>query len=151
MSRIYAAVVSIALIAATLSPLLRDPVDDGYPLSTYPMFAWKRPTKLSMSYPIGETQAGERRYLAPYIIGTGEVLQARAIVERAVNKGGAELGALCARVAERLAREPRFADVVRVRIVSGTHESIDFLVHHKLGVEYERGRCEVPRARGAKP
>jgi hypothetical protein len=145
MSRVYAAVVSIALIAATLSPLLRKPVDDSYPLSTYPMFAWKRPTQLAMSYPIGETAGGERRYLAPYIVGTGEVLQARAIVERAVAKGGTELKDFCARVAARVAAAPDFRDVVRIRVMSGTHESIDFLVRHKLGVEYERTRCEVRR------
>ena len=61
MSRVAAAVVSIALILATLSPLVRDPIDDSYPLSTYPMFAWKRPTTLQMSYAIGETQTGERK------------------------------------------------------------------------------------------
>ena len=145
MSRVAAAIISIALIAVTLSPLLRAPTDDSYPLSTYPMVAWKRPTKLSMSYPIGETATGERRYLAPYIIGTGEVLQARAIVERAVNKGGTELKDFCARVANRVATAAQFADVVRIRVMSGTHESIDFLVHHRLGVEYERTRCEVQR------
>jgi hypothetical protein len=145
MSRVSAAVISIALIAATLSPLLRKPEDDGYPLSTYPMFAWKRPTKLSMSYPIGETSTGERRYLAPYLIGSGEVLQARAIVERAVGKGGAELKDFCARLAQRVGRDAYYADVVRIRVMSGTHESIEFRVKHKLGVEYERTRCEVPK------
>jgi putative ABC transport system permease protein len=42
--RVYAAVVSIVLLGATLSPLVRDPGDDGFPLSTYPMFATPRPT-----------------------------------------------------------------------------------------------------------
>jgi hypothetical protein len=144
-TRVPAAIISIALIAATLSPLLRDPIDDGYPLSTYPMFAWKRPTKLSMSYPIGETATGARRYLVPRVIGSGEVLQARAIVERAVTKGGGELKKFCETVAGRIARAPRFADVMRIRVLSGTHESIDFLVDGKLGSEIERTRCEVKR------
>ena len=145
MTRVAAATVSIALIAATLSPLLRAPTDDGFPLSTYPMFAWKRPTKLSMSYPIGETATGERRYLVPRTIGSGEVLQARAIVERAVAKGGPELAQLCQKIAANVSRAPRFADVVRIRMMSGTHESIDYLVEGKLGVEIERTRCEVRR------
>lgn len=145
MARVPAAIISIALIVLTLSPLLRDPVDDGFPLSTYPMFAWKRPTKLTMSYPIGETARGERRYLIPRVIGSGEVLQARAIVERAVAKGGAELKKFCDTVAGRVARAPRFADVVRIRVMTGTHESIDYLVAQKLGPEFERARCEVKR------
>jgi hypothetical protein len=145
MTRVAAAVVSIGLVAATLSPLLRKPADDGFPLSTYPMFAWKRPTKLTMSYAIGETAAGERRYLTPRIIGSGEVLQARAIVERAVGKGGAELAALCTKVAKNVALVDAFDDVVRVRFLSGTHDSIEFLVQGKLGPERERARCEVKR------
>lgn len=145
MPRVPAAILSIALLALTLSPLVRDPVDDGYPLSTYPMFAWKRPTKLTMTYPIGETAAGERRYLLPRIVGSGEVLQARAIVERAAAKGGRDLKQLCERIAANVARAPRFADVVRIRVLSGTHESIEFLVDGKLGIEHERTRCEVKR------
>ena len=103
--RTYAAAVSLALVAATLWPLLGNPRDDSFPLSTYPMFAWKRPTKMSMSYPIGETASGERRYLVPRVIGSGEVLQARAIVERAVGKGGKELAAFCQKVAANVARK----------------------------------------------
>jgi len=145
MSRVAAGVVTIAMLVVTLSPLVRNPNDDGYPLSTYPMFAWKRPTKLTMSYAIGETTTGERRYLTPRVVGSGEVLQARAIVERAVAKGGTELTAFCTRVAANVARIDRFADVTRIRVMSGTHESIDFLMHDKLGVEYERTKCEVRR------
>ena len=145
MNRVGAAVVSFALIAATLSPLVREPRDDGFPLSTYPMFAWKRPTKLTMSYAIGETTAGERRYLTPRVVGSGEVLQARAIVERAVSKGGKELTTFCAKVAANVAQAPQFADVTRIRVLSGTHDSLEFLMHDKLGVESERTKCEVKR------
>jgi hypothetical protein len=145
MNRVAAAVVSIALIGATLSPLLRKPIEDSFPLSTYPMFAWKRPTKLTMSYAIGETASGERRYLVPRVVGSGEVLQARAIVERAVKKGGKELAALCEKVAANVAQLDRFGDVARIRVMSGTHDSIDFLIEHELGPEFERAKCEVKR------
>ena len=49
-SRLFAAVVSIALLGATLEPLIREPWEDGFPLSPYPMFAFNRPTKLSIEY-----------------------------------------------------------------------------------------------------
>jgi hypothetical protein len=145
MNRVAAAVVSIALIGATLSPLLRQPIKDSFPLSTYPMFAWKRPTKLTMSYAIGETATGERRYLVPRVVGSGEVLQARAIVERAVRKGGKELATLCEKVAANVAQFDRFDDVARIRVMSGTHDSIEFLIEHELGTEFERAKCEVKR------
>ena len=145
MNRVGAAVVTIALIGATLSPLLRKPVDDSYPLSTYPMFAWKRPTKLTMSYAIGETATGQRRYLTPRVVGSGEVLQARAIVERAASRGGKELAAFCQKVAANVAQIDFFDDVTRIRVMSGTHDSIEFLIEHKLGTEFERMKCEVKR------
>ena len=40
---------------------------------------------------------------------------------------------------------PDFADVTRIRIVTGTHDSIDFLVRHRPGPERERCRCAVKR------
>jgi hypothetical protein len=140
-----AAIASIGLIGATLSPLARDPVDDGYPLSTYPMFASARPTKLTMSYPLGVTADGGRRWLSPALIGSVEVLQARAIVERAVGRRE-ELAALCAQIAKRVAAHPGYRDVTAIRFVTGTHDAVDFLVRDRLGPERDRGRCEVPRA-----
>ncbi len=84
MSRALAIVTSLALVGAALSPLVRDPADDGFPLSTYPMFAWSRPTELTASYALGVTPGGGRRYLSPALVGSGEVLQARAIIEAGV-------------------------------------------------------------------
>lgn len=139
-----AVVVSVALIGATLSPLARKPADDGFPLSTYPMFAWRRPTKLTMSYPLGVTAQGPR-YLSPGVVGSFEVLQARAIVERAVAKGGKELAMLCDRIAARVAMTPRFADVTAIRIVTGNHDAVEFLVRGAPGIEYERAACEVKK------
>jgi hypothetical protein len=144
MTRVAAAVVSIVLIGATLWPLHRRPADDGFPLSTYPMFAWKRPTQLRMSYALGESPAG-RRYLSPRVVGSGEVLQARATIERAVGRGGRTLAELCQAIARNVGASPAFADVTAIRIVTGTHDAVDFLVRDLLGPEVERVRCEVRR------
>lgn len=141
----FAAVVSLALVGATLWPLVRDPTDDGFPLSTYPMFSWKRPTKLRMTYGLGATATGERVYLSPWIAGSGEVLQARAIFERAASQGRAGLARLCTQIAERVAALPAYADVVTIRIVDGTHDSVEYLVRDQIGSETERHRCPVPR------
>ncbi|MBA3454478.1 MAG: hypothetical protein H0T42_15415, partial [Deltaproteobacteria bacterium] len=93
MNRVTAAVVSIVMIVATVSPVLRKPWEDGFPLSPYAMFAFRRPTKLTMDYPLGITASGARRYLSPWIIGSAEVLQALHVISRA--KKQRTLPALC--------------------------------------------------------
>jgi len=147
-ARVMAAVVSIGMIAATLSPLARDPYDDGFPLSTYPMFASKRPRTLTFHYALGEGRAGERITLTPGLVGTGEVLQAMRIIDTAVNRGKLVTRALCEDVARRVAADGELANVVTIRIVTGTHDALDYLSQHKIGRELERMRCPVP-ARGA--
>ena len=141
----FAAAASIALIGATLSPLLRDPWDDGFPLSTYPMFASKRPTTLTFHYALGEGRAGERVILTPGLVGTGEVLQAMRVIDRAVSGGRPEMTKLCDAVAHRVAGESDFAHVAYVRIITGTHESLSYLGEGKIGRELERLRCSVVR------
>jgi len=143
MSRVAAAVVSIAMLVATASPVLRKPWDDGFPLSPYAMFATKRPTKLTMDYPLGITANGGRRYLAPWIVGSGEVLQALRVIARA--KEARTLPALCTTIAGRVAPLAAYRDVISIRIVTGTHDAVDFLVRDQVGTEHERARCEVRR------
>lgn len=145
MHRVFAAVVSIVLIGATLSPLLREPYDDGFPLSTYPMFASKRPTALTFHYALGEGRAGERVTLTPGLVGTGEVLQAMRVLDRAVSGGRGEMAKLCDAIARRVATDSELASVANIRIVTGTQDALDYLVHDKVGRETERLRCAVPR------
>ncbi len=141
-----AAVASIALIGATLSPLLlRDPADDGFPLSTYPMFASKRPTTLTFHYALGEGRAGERVILTPGLVGTGEVLQAMRIIDNAVGGGKLAMVRLCDAIALRVADDSSFSQVTSVRIITGTHESLAYLGAGRIGRELERLRCAVKR------
>jgi hypothetical protein len=144
-ARVAAACISLALIGATLEPLVRDPYDDGFPLSTYPMFASKRPTTWTMSYALGAGRAGERIVLEPRLVGTGEVLQAMRVIDRAARAGRGELARLCAAIAERVARDRDYDRIVAVRIVTGTHDALDYLVRDRIGTESERARCEVRR------
>lgn len=143
--RIYAAAVSLALIAATLWPVLRDPRDDGFPLSTYPMFASKRPTQQTYHYALGETAAGERRTLSPGLVGTGEILQALRVIERAVAGGRGELAKLCDAIAARVAADDDRADIIAIRFVTGTHDAVEYLARDKVGREVEMLRCAVKR------
>jgi hypothetical protein len=144
-SRAFALIASLVLIGAALSPLLRSPDDDGFPLSTYPMFARPRPARLTMSYPLGVTADGGRRSLSPELIGSSEVLQARAIVDRAVAGRGAAVRGLCEAIARRVAGSAAHRDVAAIRLVTGTHDAVEFLVRDRIGAEVEHARCDVRR------
>ena len=133
---IRAGLISVALIGATLSPAARDPADDGFPLSTYPMFAYPRDTVQTIDYAIGETVQGERRAIEPRWVGSRQVLQARAVIERAVLGGRPALIALCRAIAQRAP-----AEIAVVRIVHGTHDALGFLLEHRVGRELEYVRC----------
>ena len=109
------------------------------------MFGEPRPTRLTMDYALGETARGERRTLSPRRAGTGEVLQAYALFERAVHGPREGLQRLCGEIAARVANDPAYRDVVAVRIVTGSHDAVDYLVHHHIGEERERLRCLVLR------
>ena len=141
-SRLFAAVVSIALLGATLEPLIREPWEDGFPLSPYPMFAFKRPTKLSLEYAFGVTATGERKNLTPRLVGSAEVLQALTVLQRAKSRG--ELPQLCATIAARVADVARYDDVTEIRIVTGTHDAVDFLMRDIRGPELQHTSCKVP-------
>jgi hypothetical protein len=143
--RVAAAALSLALIGATLWPLVRRPTDDGFPLSTYPMFASHRPTIQTLHYALGETASKQRRTLEPALLGTGEILQAWRVIERAVMAGDAELHRVCDAIARRVAADDEFADVAWIRIVTGTHDAVEYLARDHIGVESERVRCAVPR------
>jgi hypothetical protein len=142
-NRLFAAIISIAMIAATVEPVLRKPWEDSFPLSPYAMFAYKRPTKLTMDYAFGVTATGERRTLTPRIVGSGEVLQALTVIQRARAKN--ELPELCTTIAGRVADLDRYSEVIEIRIVSGTHDAVDYLVRDIQGTEILRTTCKVTR------
>jgi hypothetical protein len=146
MTRRTAALVSIALLGAALEPVVRAPDDDGFPLSTYPMFATPRRAALTMSYARGETRDGELRALSPDHVGTGEVMQAFTVIQRAVDGGPSARAALCAAIAARVAGDAGYRDVVAIRIITGTHDAVDYLARRAAGREVTRARCELGRA-----
>ena len=136
---------SLALLGATLWPIVRDPREDSFPLSTYPMFAWKRATQQTYRYALGETSTGQRRTLSPRVVGTAEVLQAMRVLERSIGSGRGQALKLCEQIAARVAHDAEFADIVAIRMVSGTHDAIDYLVRGVVGREAELVRCAVSR------
>jgi len=140
--RVVGAAVSIAAIALVLGPLARDPVrGDSFPLSTYPMFAFRRATQQTLTYAVGWTAGGERRTLRPGHVANHEVMQAAMAFQTARGREPA----LCAAIAARVAADPELADVVRVQIVRATHDAVALLVRGERGVEHHVAGCEVRR------
>ena len=141
-----AAVVSLALVGAVLAPVLRTPDADSFPLSTYPMFASRRPAQQTFVYAIGATATGARRVLDTAHVGTGEVLQAIQVFERTYAGGARELTALCNSIAARVAVDADLADIITIRIVTGTHDAVEYLARGQVGQERDVVRCPVPRS-----
>jgi hypothetical protein len=153
MRRPLAAIVSIGLCGAALEPLLRapgDPDSDDFPLSTYPMFAAPRPAELTMAWARGVAPGG-RRALAPEHVGTGEVMQAFATLQRAASGGPDDGAALCRAIAARVAGDAARGDVVEIELVVGTYDAVRWLAGNEAmwneAMQDERvlARCPVVR------
>ena len=149
MSRRLAALASIGLCGAVLAPLVRAPDDDGFPLSTYPMFAAPRPAALTMAWARGRAADGGPRSLSPGHLGTGEVMQAFATMQRAAGAGPDERAALCAEIAARVAGDAGLGDVVEIELVGGTYDAVAGIGRIAGGAAVEReavlARCAVAR------
>lgn len=84
-----------------LSPLLREPRSDTYPLSTYPMFAGDRGAEHVIATAVEVRPDGSIARLSPQLIGgADEVILAAVTVQRAIARG--EAAELCAEIAARL-------------------------------------------------
>lgn len=143
MNRGYAAVVSLVLVGAALEPLVRSPRDDGFPLSTYPMFAEPRDPRVTMSYAYGVTADGERRTLSTDAFGTREVMQAFATLQFAASRGPWAALHLCGDIALRV----RGTDLAEIRVVTATFDAVAYFTEDRRtgDDELEHARCQVPR------
>lgn len=106
--------------ALVLGPMVRDPRDDSYPLSTYPMFATDRGDRHEIATVVEVLDDGATARLSPEsIAGTDEIVLTAVTVERALRAGDASV--LCAEVAARLG-EGR-----EVRVQSETHDVVELV------------------------
>jgi hypothetical protein len=153
-SRAFSAIVSIGLCGAVLEPLVRAPDDDGFPLSTFPMFAAPRPSALTVARAEAATRDGRRRPLPPAQLGTDEVMQAFSTLQRAAEAGPEACATLCAAIATRVAADAALAEVVEIRLVIGTYDALAVAAHGapqaNAADEAVLARCDVgERSQGA--
>ena len=119
--RAGAAVFSVAVLAAVLSPLLqyRRPLSarvDGFPLSWYPMFSAERRRRAWVTHAVAVTADGRRRSLPLDALGPGGLNQVRRQLHRvAVREARPE--ACAGALAVRVARRQDCADVTCVEVV----------------------------------
>lgn len=144
-TRLWGGLVSLLVLAAVAWPLSRDPErGDSFPLSTYPMFAYKRPeARVTLHYVIAVGPDGARRHVPPALVANAEVMQAMMTVRRAVDRG--ESQRLCEEVAARVARHRGFDRMDTVQVVFGDHRAVAYLVRGVHGKERPLARCAIPR------
>jgi hypothetical protein len=136
--------VGVAATAAVLSPLA-SMQDDSFPISSYPMFARPRgqPTLYTVIARAGD---GSERHLAPSWLGSSEVLQAKVLIQRSVERGPEATRALCRSVAERIATAPDANDLRSVEVVRRRYDPVAYFVAGPEPLEQERlERCPVRR------
>jgi len=103
---------TIAFVGLLLSPLLG--TGDGFPLSTYPMYAAPRAADATFIVAIGVSSAGVAVELPMTVVaGTRDPLIAEAYLRDAVSGGAGRLDQVCAAMAVRV--EVRQVDRIEIR------------------------------------
>ena len=135
----------LGAVALTLSPLLRGGKDE-FPLSSYPMFSNPKDEAAVVDQAVLVFADRSERIVTPGQLGTDEVLQAEAILTRAVRGGKTTSARLCELVAARVASAPPDGPrptTVEIRTV--TYDSATYL-HDPAAPPKKRvlrARCSV--------
>jgi hypothetical protein len=139
--------VSLLVLGTVLWPLTWVADRDSFPLSSYPMFAHnRRSAVLTAVYAVAMDARGERRYVPPEVVANREVLQARAVLDRAARGGKKGVAALCQEIAARIAAgQGALSGAVEVQILRGRHDAGRYFDTGALGEEHILGRCQVTR------
>jgi len=123
------ALLAAGLLGATLWPLTRHPSAEGFPLSTYPMFASHRPRLQTVDHVVARAGAGgDPAPVRPALLGTDEVMQAVALVRGAIARGPGAAHELCTRVAARIAASTDAADaaLTEVEVRSDSYDAVAY-------------------------
>lgn len=99
---LWAWAVLVGSAALVVSPILSSAPKDSFPLSTYPMFSQgRKDATVTVDHAVAIGDGGAEQPVPPRLVGSDEVLQARATIGRAAKRGPAEAKALCAAIADR--------------------------------------------------
>jgi hypothetical protein len=145
MDRLVPWAAGVVLVALMSAPALVDPPADGFPLSTYPMFAADPGEQVTLATAVGRTRGGDRIRLSPRILaGADEPILAVRTARVAVGSGAAAVW--CDEVAARsVGLSTSSGEMIeRVEVVSETHHVRDTLVNGRDPLRIEvHAECEV--------
>lgn len=145
--RLHAYATSALLLGATLYPVLRDAREDGFPLSTYPMFATAKPERVAVMSALALGDGGFERALSPSYIANAEAMQALSTLKKSVAAGRRSARALCQQIAARVAERhaPELSGARYVAIVTQEHDAVRYLSGEQEPLSRkEHVRCAVP-------
>lgn len=143
MSRALAATWGLGVALVTALPLLRNPLDDGFPLSTFPMFAepLERPTFYSAE---GVLPDSSRVMVPAELIANGAAMQSVWTLQSAHAQGKQRLRQLCERIAKQVPQYAKLAEVRRVELVAARYDPIAYFVSGPAPLEREvLHKCKV--------
>lgn len=137
---------TLGVLLAIASPVLRGATNDSFPLSTYPMFA-RVIEQPWLTVAEGLDARGAPVRLPPELVASDEPMQAMRTLSVTAGQGRRALRQLCARIAERVARTERFAPVESVRIVRARFEPLAYFEGNSTPSAVEKlSGCRVSRA-----
>ena len=141
---------SLVVMGAVLAPLARDASRDGFPLSTYPMFAEsRRDTKARIRHVVAHSREGRHRPVPHELVDTEEVMQAHQTIDAAIKGGDATALALCERAAVRVAEADGFADIDELEVRSDHYDVLTYFEGERRPYRTRvHARCRVPREDG---
>lgn len=154
LTRLQAYLTSVIVLAAIAAPVLRDPDDDAFPFSTYPMFSHRRGRTNAVTSAIAVAPDKSEAKVPPHYVANSETMQAFYTLARAVRSGREGSLQLCQTIAARLpeASEPALAHAVRVELVTESVDAIDYLAGHAQPFDrHVHARCRVPHAPASSP
>lgn len=142
-ARLLVVLWSAGLLVALLWPIMRDPPQDGFPLSNYPMFSHaKEHENARIVHVVGYSREGRHRPVPPDLLGSEEIMQAYQTVQVAIGRGHSR--DLCRRTAARVAADSDHADIERLEVRTDFYNAVDYFAGDKKphGTQIH-ARCSV--------
>ena len=122
--------VSLVFTGVVLFPAFLSPAQDGFPLSTFPMFSRKMPDpSLVVTQVLAVFPDGERRALPPKLAtGNEEVIQTLRMIHDQTYGGDERAKAFCRDIATRIEERasPPWKEAVAVEIARSHFDSVKY-------------------------
>lgn len=126
-----------------LWPTLRSEPEDGFPLSSYPMFSYDRDRIAAIGTAVGIDAGGDVHRLGTHVVGGGDETMLAVSAARRAIAGGADAAA---RYCDEVASRVRNGSIVAVEVRTEVRDAVDDVAAEGEPLEVDvHARCEVPR------